>query len=133
MSFDLPIQNKPLICLEPRYVTIVRFDIIYFQRFKCNIRDIRSGYPALHQWLRSLYWNHLAFCETTHFEHIRWHYTHTHPQTNPPFITPLGPLPHILPLDQEVAAAEVIIKSNNVFTAGIIVSYFILAVIVYFW
>lgn len=38
------------------YTTIIRFDVVYVQHFKCNIRDIRSGYPHLHKWLRHLYW-----------------------------------------------------------------------------
>lgn len=38
------------------YTTIIRFDPVYVQHFKCNIKDIRSGYPALHKWLRKLYW-----------------------------------------------------------------------------
>lgn len=29
--------------------TIIRFDAVYVQHFKCNIRDIRSGYPSLHK------------------------------------------------------------------------------------
>ncbi|KAJ3466031.1 hypothetical protein MRS44_006689 [Fusarium solani] len=86
------------------FVTIIRFDPVYVQHFKCNIRDIRSGYPALHQWMRNLYWNVPAFKETTQFEHIKWHYTRSHTQINPFAITPVGPLPHILPLDEEVVA-----------------------------
>ena len=31
------------------FTTIVRFDAVYVQHFKCNIRDIRSGYPNLHK------------------------------------------------------------------------------------
>lgn len=31
------------------YTTIIRFDAVYVQHFKCNIRDIRSGYPNLHK------------------------------------------------------------------------------------
>lgn len=89
------------------YVTLARFDPVYVQHFKCNIRDIRSGYPRLHKWMRSLYWNHAAFKETTQFDHIKWHYTRSHTQINPYSITPLGPLPHILPLEEEVAAARV--------------------------
>lgn len=38
------------------FTTIVRFDPVYVQHFKCNIRDIRSGYPYIHQWLKHLYW-----------------------------------------------------------------------------
>ncbi|KJZ80051.1 hypothetical protein HIM_00765 [Hirsutella minnesotensis 3608] len=88
------------------YVTLVRFDPVYVQHFKCNIRDIRSGFPALHRWMRNLYWNHAAFRETTQFEHIKWHYTRSHTQINPFSITPVGPLPHILPLDDEVPAVQ---------------------------
>lgn len=88
------------------FVTLVRFDPVYVQHFKCNIRDIRSGYPALHRWMRNLYWNHAAFRETTQFDHIKWHYTRSHTQINPLSITPVGPLPHILPLGEEVPAAQ---------------------------
>lgn len=87
------------------FVTLVRFDPVYVQHFKCNVRDIRSGYPALHRWMRRLYWNEAAFRDTTHFDHIKWHYTRSHGQINPYAITPVGPLPNILPEDEEVAAA----------------------------
>ncbi|KAK3179817.1 S-glutathionyl-(chloro)hydroquinone reductase [Lecanicillium sp. MT-2017a] len=112
------------------YVTIIRFDPVYVQHFRCNICDIRSGYPALHKWLRNLYWKHPAFHDTTQFEHIKWQYTRSRTQTHQLAITPVGPLPHILPLDREVSSAEIIIKGNNTFAAGVIVSYIILAVIV---
>ncbi|KAL2754525.1 hypothetical protein ACRALDRAFT_1070285 [Sodiomyces alcalophilus JCM 7366] len=86
------------------FVTIIRFDPVYVQHFKCNLRDIRSGYPRLHTWMRNLYWNHPAFKETTQFEHIKWHYTRSHLQINPLAITPYGPNPDVLPLDKEVPA-----------------------------
>ncbi|KAK3179491.1 S-glutathionyl-(chloro)hydroquinone reductase [Lecanicillium sp. MT-2017a] len=88
------------------YVTMIRFDPVYVQHFKCNIRDVRSGYPAIHKWMRHLYWNHDAFKNTTQFEHIKWHYTRSHTQINPFSITPVGPLPNILPLDEEVNATK---------------------------
>lgn len=88
------------------YVTLIRFDPVYVQHFKCNIRDIRSGYPALHSWMRNLYWNQEAFGKTTQFEHIKWHYTRSHTQINPLSITPVGPLPHVLPLEEEVPAVK---------------------------
>ncbi|KAH0562332.1 hypothetical protein GP486_002975 [Trichoglossum hirsutum] len=86
------------------YTTIVRFDVCYVQHFKTNFRDIRSGYPAIHRWLRKLYWDIPAFHDTTQFEHIKKHYTKSHTQINPFGITPLGPVPDILPKDKEVAA-----------------------------
>jgi len=73
------------------YTTIIRFDAVYVQHFKCNIRDIRSGYPALHKWVRKLYWDVPAFGETTQFEHIKKHYTKSHKQINP-FVSRHDPL-----------------------------------------
>ncbi|KAK7997888.1 hypothetical protein PG989_005928 [Apiospora arundinis] len=86
------------------FVTLIRFDPVYVQHFKCNIRDIRSGYPATHRWMPNLYWNLPPFPDTTNFLHIKSHYTKSHTQINPPSITPVGPLPNILPLDEEVPA-----------------------------
>ncbi|KIV95209.1 hypothetical protein PV10_02888 [Exophiala mesophila] len=88
------------------YTTLIRFDPVYVQHFKCNIRDIRSGYPNIHKWMRNLYWNIPAFRETTEFEHIKDHYTKSHKQINPSAITSLGPLPNILNPGQEVAAVR---------------------------
>jgi putative glutathione S-transferase len=81
------------------YPTIVRFDPVYVQHFKCNIKMIRYDYPAIHKWLRHLYWDIPGFKETTNFEHIKKHYTKSHTQINPHSITPIGPVPDILPKD----------------------------------
>ena len=86
------------------YPTIVRFDPVYVHHFKCNIRDIRSGYPAIHRWLRMLYWDNPAFGETTQFEHIKKHYTKSQTQINQFAITPIGPVPDILAKDEEMPA-----------------------------
>jgi glutathionyl-hydroquinone reductase len=88
------------------FTTAVRFDPVYVQHFKCNLRDIRSGYPAIHRWLRRLYWDWPAFRETTQFEHIKLHYTKSHRQINPFGITPAGPEPNILHKESEVNAAK---------------------------
>ncbi|KAJ3505127.1 hypothetical protein NLJ89_g7573 [Agrocybe chaxingu] len=78
------------------WVTIIRFDPAYVGNFKCNIRDIRNGYPAIHLWLRKLYWNNSAFKDSTNFEHIKCYYWM--PQINPTRIFPVGPIPPIQPL-----------------------------------
>ncbi|KAJ8474123.1 hypothetical protein ONZ51_g7423 [Trametes cubensis] len=80
------------------FVTIVRFDPVYVGHFKCNVRTIRDGYPAIHQWLRKLYWNNDAFSSTCNFDHIKTHYYWSHPHINPHRIVPVGPIPNILPL-----------------------------------
>ena len=95
------------------YTTIIRFDVVYVQHFKTNLRDIRSGYPHLHTWLRKLYWDVPAFGETTQFEHIKKHYTRSHSQINPFAITPLGPIPDILAKEDEVQATASIKKAGE--------------------
>lgn len=77
------------------FVTIVRFDVAYVTKFMCNLRTIRDGYPAIHLWLRKLYWNNPAFKDTCNFDHIKIGYFNI--RTGTP-IVPLGPIPHIRPL-----------------------------------
>ncbi|KAK9472294.1 glutathione S-transferase [Dipodascopsis tothii] len=79
------------------YPTIVRFDPVYVQHFKCNIGMIRHDYPHIHDWLRHLYWDYPEFSRTTNFDHIKYHYTRSHKQINPFSITPYGPLPNMVP------------------------------------
>ncbi|CAC9890009.1 unnamed protein product [Aureobasidium pullulans] len=63
--------------------------------------------------MRNLYWNNDAFKDTTEFTHIKSHYTKSHKQINPFSITPVGPIPDILPLDQDVPAATAAIRTTN--------------------
>ncbi|PIL23138.1 hypothetical protein GSI_14447 [Ganoderma sinense ZZ0214-1] len=79
------------------FVSIIRFDVGYHGAFKCNLRTIRDGYPAIHLWLRKLYWNNSAFSETCRFDHIKGGY-YVMKTLNPHGIVPLGPVPNILPL-----------------------------------
>ncbi|KIN00573.1 hypothetical protein OIDMADRAFT_165197 [Oidiodendron maius Zn] len=78
------------------YPTIVRFDVVYVTLFKTNLDTIRSGFPAIHKWLRHLYWDLPAFGQTTNFEHIKRHYFSSITTLNPEGIVPLGPRPEIL-------------------------------------
>ncbi|KAH9923740.1 glutathione S-transferase [Epithele typhae] len=79
------------------FVTINRFDVAYYTLFKCNLRSIRHDYPAIHLWLRKLYWGDKpAFRETSNYDHIKAGYSHT--KNGSAAIVPMGPLPHILPL-----------------------------------
>ncbi|RQM08251.1 hypothetical protein DH86_00001446 [Scytalidium sp. 3C] len=70
------------------YATIVRFDTIYVQHFKCNLGTIRHDYP-------NLYWNVPGFRESTDFKHIKENYSKSHGDINPLAITPMGPIPNV--------------------------------------
>jgi len=79
------------------YVTVIRFDPVYVGHFKCNLRTIRDGYPAIHAWMQKLYWKNDAFKSTTDFKHIKA-LTMASSQINPNKIIPVGPIPDIRPL-----------------------------------
>jgi len=80
------------------FTTIVRFDPVYSVLFKCNIRNIRSGYPYINRWLKNLYWNNDAFRSTTNFDHIKRHYYGALKVLNPTGVIPRGPVPEVEPL-----------------------------------
>lgn len=71
------------------WVTLVRFDPVYFGHFKCNLRRL-VDYPNLWEYARDLY-QRPGFGDTTNFDHIKRHYYGTHPQLNPTGIVPKGP------------------------------------------
>lgn len=72
------------------YVTLARFDAVYYSHFKCNLRRI-TDYPNLWGYARDLY-ALPAFGRNTRFDQIKRHYYTTHPQLNPSRIVPDGPL-----------------------------------------
>lgn len=72
------------------FVTLVRFDAVYFGHFKCNLRRI-ADYSNLFGYLRDLY-QFRSVGETVNFDHIKRHYYYTHDDINPTRIVPIGPL-----------------------------------------
>jgi glutathionyl-hydroquinone reductase len=72
------------------WVTLARFDAVYYSHFKCNLRRV-SDYPNLWGYARDLY-ALPAFGGTTRFDQIKRHYYTTHPNLNPTRIVPDGPL-----------------------------------------
>jgi glutathionyl-hydroquinone reductase len=66
------ILGKALTELDLRvYATLIRFDTVYVQHFKCNLGTIRHDYPVLNNWLKSLYWDVRGFKDSTDFKHIK--------------------------------------------------------------
>ena len=72
------------------WVTLARFDAVYYSHFKCNLRRI-SDYPSLWGYARDLY-TLPAFRDTLRLDQIKRHYYTTHPHLNPSRIVPDGPL-----------------------------------------
>jgi glutathionyl-hydroquinone reductase len=72
------------------FVTLIRFDPVYFGHFKCNLRRI-VDYPNLSGYLRDLYQID-GVAQTVNFDHIKRHYYYTHDDINPTRIVPIGPL-----------------------------------------
>lgn len=71
------------------FVTLVRFDAVYFGHFKCNKKRI-ADYPNLFNFMLEMYQAE-GVAETTNFDHIKHHYYYSHDMINPTRIVPLGP------------------------------------------
>jgi glutathionyl-hydroquinone reductase len=82
--------NRPLETDWRFFVTLVRFDAVYYGHFKCNLRRI-VDYPNLYGYLRDLY-QIPGIAETVNFDHIKRHYYYTHDDINPTRIVPIGPM-----------------------------------------
>lgn len=72
------------------FVTLVRFDAVYYSHFKCNVRRI-VDYKNLWPYTRDLYQFRSAG-QTVDLDHIKRHYYYTHDDINPTRIVPIGPL-----------------------------------------
>lgn len=71
------------------FMTLIRFDAVYYVHFKCNLRLIQN-YPNLYGYTRELY-QHPGIAETINFEHIKQHYYASRRHINPYRIVPKGP------------------------------------------
>lgn len=71
------------------FTTLVRFDLVYFGHFKCNLKRI-VDFPNLWAYTRDLYQTP-GFAETVNRQHIQGHYYQSHLSINPTGIVPVGP------------------------------------------
>ncbi len=73
------------------FTTLVRFDPVYHNHFRCNQRKL-SEYPHLWAYTRDLYQHRYPLvAETVNLDHIKRHYYCTHRDLNPSGIVPKGP------------------------------------------
>lgn len=71
------------------FTTLIRFDVVYYGHFKCNIKRI-ADYPNLSAYLRELYqWPGIK--DIINMAHIKQHYYRSHSTINPTGIVPVGP------------------------------------------
>lgn len=71
------------------FTTAVRFDVVYYGHFKCNVRHLWD-YPNLWGWLRDIF-QMPGVAETVDFDSIKRHYYFSHKFVNPSGIVPAGP------------------------------------------
>jgi putative glutathione S-transferase len=71
------------------FTTLIRFDLVYHQHFKCNRARI-IDYPNLWAFTRELY-QMPGVAETVNFDHIVRHYHYSHETINPNRIIPVNP------------------------------------------
>ena len=72
------------------FTTLVRFDQVYHQHFKCNRRRI-VDYPNIWGYTRELF-QIPGVSETVNFDHIVHHYHYSHETINPNRIIPINPV-----------------------------------------
>lgn len=71
------------------FPTLVRFDPVYHNHFRCNLRKI-SEYPNLANYVLDVA-QMPGIAETIHMNHIKDHYYKSHTSINPTQIVPVGP------------------------------------------
>jgi putative glutathione S-transferase len=71
------------------FTTLLRFDLVYYAHFKCNVRRI-ADYANLSGYLRDIY-QMPAVKPTCRLDHIKTHYYWSQTTVNPYRIVPLGP------------------------------------------
>jgi putative glutathione S-transferase len=69
--------------------TLLRFDLVYYSHFKCNLRRI-ADYEHLHPYMRRLY-GLPGIAATFNANHAKRHYYESHRRINPTGIVPVGP------------------------------------------
>jgi glutathionyl-hydroquinone reductase len=71
------------------FTTLIRFDAVYHNHFKCNMKKIEE-YPGLSTYIKRLY-SIKGIANTVDITSIKNHYYQSHPTINPLKIVPRGP------------------------------------------
>jgi putative glutathione S-transferase len=100
------------------FVTLVRFDTVYYTLFKCNMRRI-ADYDHLSHYLRDLYqWPGIG--PTVHLQHqIAKHYYTSFDSANPKLIIPKAGYPNLGAFHNRAAKFPMISEAQDVHKQGI--------------
>lgn len=79
------------------FTTLLRFDVVYYAHFKCNVRRIQD-YPNLWGFLRDIY-QMPDVKKTCRIDHIKTHYYWSQTTVNPTRIVPVGPAGYVEALE----------------------------------
>jgi len=94
--WDGVLAERPYLCGDRMteadialFTTLLRFDLVYYAHFKCNVRRLRD-HANLWRFTRRMY-QHPGIRPTCQLEDIKTHYYWSQPTVNPTRIVPLGP------------------------------------------
>jgi len=82
------------------FTTLLRFDLVYYSHFKCNLRRLRD-HAYLWRFTRRMF-QHPAVRPTCRLDEIKVHYYWSQPTVNPTRIVPVGPADYAADLDAPV-------------------------------
>jgi putative glutathione S-transferase len=71
------------------FTTLLRFDLVYYGHFKCNLKRLRD-HANLWRFTRRMF-QHPGIRPTCHLDDIKTHYYWSQPTVNPTRIVPIGP------------------------------------------
>jgi len=94
--WDDELSNRPFLCGAhltaadiALFTTCLRFDLVYYSHFKCNVKRLRD-HTNLWTFTRRM-WSHPGIRPTCFLDEIKAHYYWSQDNVNPTRIVPLGP------------------------------------------
>jgi len=102
--WDAELLQRPYTCGQVMteadvalFTTCLRFDLVYYSHFKCNVKRLRD-HAGLWRFTRRM-WQHPAIRRTCDLDEIKTHYYWSQENVNPTRIVPLGPTEYASDLD----------------------------------
>ncbi|MEO8551634.1 MAG: glutathione S-transferase C-terminal domain-containing protein [Kofleriaceae bacterium] len=105
--WDDELARRPFLCGNQMteadvalFTTCLRFDLVYYSHFKCNVKRLRD-HTNLWKFTRRM-WSHPGVRSTCFLDEIKTHYYWSQDNVNPTRIVPVGPSEYEKDLDQPI-------------------------------